>query len=526
MVMAKFSEKAFIKQAGILVMAGIICRIIGVLYRSPLTIIIGNEGNGYYSAAYNIYSTILLISSYSIPSALSKEMSRYMALHEYKNACKFFKGTMYYVLFVGSICSILMYYFAPYLIDGSGSKVLRLFCPCVVFSGILGVLRGYFQSFNTMIQTSISQIIEQLANAIMSITIAYCFINMLDNSNATNKAINGAMGSALGTGIGIFVSLLFLIYIYTKSKYILIKKSKKDTNNVIRYKQIFRIIILTVTPIVFSTFIYNVGITLNQMLFIKISLFKGSVVTDLYKEYGCLSGKAMVIQNIPIAIVSAISSSLIPQISNEYAMMRMDELKQKIKTSLEMALFIILPSSIGIFILAKPILQVLFPGDELLKETIILLKMLSCSITFSSISTLYNGVLQGIGKVNIPVKNALISLIIQTVTLSMCLLFSSSGIFAVAGVSFLYSCSMFLLNSKSIKKRLSFYINWKKDVLPYLFSSLLMGVTLFIVERLLNRIVTFVFFKLLLCILIGIFVYFIILIKIKKIDIKNKYQYH
>ena len=78
-------KDGFILQAGILAAAGILCRIIGILYRSPLTSIIGDEGNGYYSTAYNFYTIILLVSSYSIPSAISKVIAGKLALKEYKN---------------------------------------------------------------------------------------------------------------------------------------------------------------------------------------------------------------------------------------------------------------------------------------------------------------------------------------------------------------------------------------------------------------------------------------------------------
>ena len=84
-------ENGFIIQAGILAAAGIVCRIIGLLYRSPLSAVIGDEGNGYYQTAYNIYTMILLISSYSIPSAISKVIAQKLSVHEYKNAHRIFK---------------------------------------------------------------------------------------------------------------------------------------------------------------------------------------------------------------------------------------------------------------------------------------------------------------------------------------------------------------------------------------------------------------------------------------------------
>ena len=104
----KTKKDGFIMQAGILAMAGILCRIIGILYRSPLTGIIGDEGNGYYSSAYNIYVIILLVSSYSIPSAISKVIAEKLALKEYKNAIKF--KNEYYNRIEGNTADLLRDY--------------------------------------------------------------------------------------------------------------------------------------------------------------------------------------------------------------------------------------------------------------------------------------------------------------------------------------------------------------------------------------------------------------------------------
>ena len=99
-------SNSFVMQAGILAAAGIICKIIGILYRSPLTHVIGDEGNGYYTSAYEIYTIILLISSYSIPSAISKVIAQRLALKEYRNAEKIFHCALVYVVVVGGAASI------------------------------------------------------------------------------------------------------------------------------------------------------------------------------------------------------------------------------------------------------------------------------------------------------------------------------------------------------------------------------------------------------------------------------------
>ena len=103
------SKNNFIMQAGILAAAGIISRIIGLLYRGPLQSVIGNLGLGYYQSAYNYYTIILLISSYSIPSAISKAIAQKLGEKEYRNAHRLFHGAMIYVLVVGGIASLFLF---------------------------------------------------------------------------------------------------------------------------------------------------------------------------------------------------------------------------------------------------------------------------------------------------------------------------------------------------------------------------------------------------------------------------------
>ena len=145
-------------QAGILASAGIIVRIIGLLYNTPLVAIIGDEGNGYYNSAYYAYSIILLISSYSIPSAVSKVIAQRLATKEYRNAHRIFCCAFIYVLVVGSIASLFVFFGAGLLVEmESAIFPLKILAPTIFFSGILGVLRGYFQAHKTMVQTSVSQ---------------------------------------------------------------------------------------------------------------------------------------------------------------------------------------------------------------------------------------------------------------------------------------------------------------------------------------------------------------------------------
>ena len=248
----------FIMQAGILAITGILVRVIGILYRAPLTGIIGDEGNGYYTSAYNIYTIILLISSYSIPSAISKVIAQRLALREYRNAHKIFRCSILYVFIVGGVASLVAFFAAPWLVETNSTIVLRVFAPTIFLSGFLGVLRGYFQAHRTMLQTSFSQIIEQILNAVVSLGAAYLLIKTVSGKDETTQAIYGAMGSAMGTGSGVLIALLFMWLVYKLNQKFILRRADRDRNHMeLSYSQIFSIIFSMVTPFILSTFIYN-----------------------------------------------------------------------------------------------------------------------------------------------------------------------------------------------------------------------------------------------------------------------------
>ena len=212
-------KNSFIVQAGILAAAGIISRIIGLLYRGPLHRVIGDLGLGYYQTAHNYYTIVLLISSYSIPSAISKVIAQKLGMREYRNAHRIFKCALWYVMAVGGGASLLLFFGAEIFLSPQEAAVLRAFAPIIFVYGILGVLRGYFQAHKSMIQTSVSQILEQIANAIVSIGAAYLLIQGTMGTmempeleaDQISRATYGAVGSALGAGAGVLVALLFMI---------------------------------------------------------------------------------------------------------------------------------------------------------------------------------------------------------------------------------------------------------------------------------------------------------------------------
>lgn len=474
----QIKKNNFIKQAGILAIAGMLSRIIGILYRRPLTELIGTEGLGYYSYAYYIYSIILLVSSYSIPSAISKEMAKKLVLKEYKNAQRLFHCAIIYVLIIGGLASIFTFFCANLFVEKNSVVVLQVFAPTIFLSGFLGVFRGYFQAHNTMLQTSLSQIIEQIFNALISLSAAYLFIMAVKQSDPTTLAIYGAIGSAIGTGVGVLIALLFMLTIYLLNKDFINKRLKKDlTQQTESYGAVFRRIFSTITPFILSTFIYNLSTSLNQTIYTKILIyFKNVSEIVVTSQYGIYAGEAVVIANIPIALASALSASLLPKISGTYSLGNIEDTNQKIDMAIRTTMLISIPSAVGLAMLSRPIVQILFPQEDTLKQASNLLCVLSITVIFYSLSTVSNAVLQGINKVNIPIINASISLFIQTIVLVLILIFTDWDLFSFTIAAIVYSFLMCLLNGLSLNNIIGYRLRIKNSIIIPLTASLIMGV--------------------------------------------------
>lgn len=508
---------SFVLQAGILAAAGMIVKVIGLIYRSPLLSIIGLEGNNYYSAAINIYTIILLISSYSIPSAISKVIAQRLAFKEYRNAQKVFHCALLYVLIVGGIAAVFTYVAAPFLVskNPNATAALRVLAPTIFFSGFLGVLRGYFQAHSSMVHTSISQILEQIMNAVVSILAAYLLIHMVSSKDTTTQAVYGSAGSAIGTGAGVLTGLLFMFGMYMLNRNYIHKRMTRDySRHEESYGEIFKVIFTIVTPFILSTFIYNCSTVVNMYIYYYVMDYK-QVDTVLYgNQYGIFSTQAVAVVNIPIAIASAMSSATIPSVSTTYARKEYARTREQVTKAIQMTMLVSIPAMVGMAVLARPIMQFIFPQKDSLDMASGLLATLSVTVVLYGLSTLTNAVLQGIGRVNTPVIHAVIALVIQVAGLMAILMFTDLDTYALACANIIYSLVMCLLNQWSVHKHLKYKIDYVKIFLKPGAAALVMGIVAFGVYHGLYLLIPVSRLVLLIAIGIAVCVYFAVLLLI------------
>ena len=165
---------SFLAQGTILAAASLISRVIGLIYRMPLTAIIGDTGNDYYGSAYTIYNILLIISSYSLPLAVSKLVSANISQGRRRNVYRILKCALIFALVSGTAAAAILYFGADF-ITGTLLRTplcifaLKVLVPVLVIVAVLGVMRGFFQGLGTMMPSAVSQILEQIVNAIVSV---------------------------------------------------------------------------------------------------------------------------------------------------------------------------------------------------------------------------------------------------------------------------------------------------------------------------------------------------------------------
>lgn len=517
----------FIVQGGILAMAGVIARLIGLIYRVPMQRTIGDAGMGYYSAAFQIYSLMLIISSYSLPVAVSKLIAGYTARDEYKNAKRIYNCSMLFACFTGGITCLIVFFCADFLAGliklPKSAIALRILAPTLLVVAIMGVMRGFFQGNGSMVPTAASQLVEQIINAIVSVVAAkFLFDYGLGVSGLLRDddyaAAYGAAGGTLGTSAGALAGLICLIIVYLISKRDFNYRVRHDEN---RHSDTFGrmlfALILTVLPVLLSTTVYNLSDILDQGIFNYVMDTKG--LSEVKAEHwGIFSTKYKVLTNVPVALASAVCSSMMPSLTG---CIRREEYKiarRKVSLAMRFTMILSIPCAVGLAVLGKPIISTLFQGEVDIPAT--MLKIGSIAVVFYSMSTLSNGVLQGIDKLNIPVRNAAIALVLHVGILYFMLDVFNMGLYGVVISCVLFALIMCILNWLAIRKYLKYQQEIVRTFVIPTISSIIMGLVAWLSNFLISKALSS-FVSLAISIALSVCVYFVLLIKLKGVKEKE-----
>ena len=482
----------FVVQGSILAAAGILVRIIGMLYRMPLNDIIGKQGNGYYTSAYNVYNILLILSSYSMPVAVSKMISSRLARGEYHNCRRILKAGLVYATAAGGIAAAVLWFgadlFAELIKTPMSRYALKTLAPTIWIMAYLGVLRGYFQGMGTMVPTALSQILEQIVNAVVSVVAAGLLFQRGLAMNAASGAEDysyalGAAGGTIGTGAGALTALLFFILLTVSAgnrALVSVKPKKAGTRQGTgrrrkeSYGRLMYLLTITVLPIVISSGVYNCSNVVDNYLFGQGMDKLGYGADDIAIFWGAL-GQYQLLFNIPVAVSNALSSSLIPSLTRAVSRGDKKQTRAKIASSIRFSMLIAIPAAVGITALAEPVCNLLFVSED--NSLLIRLSMAgSLAVVFYSLSTVTNAILQGLNRMDLPIRHSAAALVIHVAVLETLLLGLKLGIYSVVLANIVFALVMCLLSARSIARTARYRQEIKKTfVLPSV-CSLLMGV--------------------------------------------------
>ena len=377
-----------------------------------------------------------------------------------------------------------------------------------------------------MMPTAVSQIIEQTFVLIASVAGAYFLYNrgakvgaLLHNENYAPSY--GAAGASLGPVAGALIGLIFLMFVYFSFRGKFQYQVKKDNSSTVdSYKTIFRLIILTILPVLLSSAVYNISNIIDIRIYNSVMLQKGLEDIKAY-NWGVYSGKYRVLVNVPIALANAMCSSIVPVLTGLMVREEYRQVKEKIKQGMRFTMIIAIPSAVGMAVLARPIITMLFKGEIDLAVT--LLHIGTVSIVFYTMSTLTNGVLQGINRMRIPVRNAAIALVIHIIFLYAALQMDM-GIQAVVYANILFSVIVCILNNVAITKYIRYRQEYVKTFAIPLVASAVMGGVIGLLYWLLNNALGGLgatlrsFIIVMVCMAAGVIVYFVALILLKGVE--------
>lgn len=489
----KKKKNTFAKNVLMLMFSQVLIKLLGLIYRLAITNVkgFGDVGNGYYSAGYQVYAVLLIISSQGIPGAVSKLVSNKVAKGKYNEAHRVFKVSMVVFGIIGFIASLLLLLSANFVSSKilnvpDVSYVLKVLSPAIFFVCVSAVIRGYFAGLGTMKASSISQALEQFFNCVLTITFVYALVG--------KEPYIMAAGGNLSTILAILISFSYLIVFYKKN----IKEWREESDDVVittkeENKKMVKMIIATAIPLTVGSVISVVTsfidtVTVSNCIQIAYSgILKSKILLE--KEAMRLTGilsKVDTLVNLPLAVNLSFYSALIPEITAAISKKDFKSASKKISFSISSSLLILIPCAIGFIVLADPILKMLYPNAS---DGAHILQIAAVTMVFVGINHTIQGSLFGLGKMYTPALALLIGCVIK-IGLNLVLITNPNiNIYGAVISSFICQFVVFMIVYITMKRNIKVKFEPMKHIIKPLLAGLIMGAVIFFINYLFNGVI-------------------------------------
>lgn len=513
----KSKKQSFMAGVFTIMVAQVLVKLLGFVYRHVLTVIpeFGDEGNGIYGIGFNIYMLLLTVTTVGVPGAISKLVSGKVARGQIKEAKRIFRVALGLFSIVGIIGTLIMIVCAKPMAslagNDSASGVLLALAPSVIFVSIAAVIRGYFNGMYNMKPSSFNQTLEQIFKAGLTILFVYGIHYIYTNQAelaleyGINKdtitaimAVWANIASTISCAIGL--AYLFIYYQLHKNDINELKDGDQDpitnedeiVNAQGSIRRIVKMILSLSIPMSLASIVsainrnidsFTVNNILQQVLPImnpeKFANNSSLIVAEATRLYGILAGKVDMLIGLPLSINIAFATALVPAVTEAIAKDDKALASKRISYSIRLSMIIALPCSLGLCVLAKPVLELLFHGQVATSpESVLLLQISSFTILFTVMNQTINASLQGIGRMFIPACALCVGVIIKLLLNLILIRIPAINVYGAAVGSVVCHFIATLIVTHVLRKSIKLETNFKDVVLKPLLSVLLMaGIT-------------------------------------------------
>lgn len=509
-------SKSIVAGMTVLGLAGIICKLVGVLFSIPLTWLIGADGLGVFQAVFPTYNLLLTVSSAGIPVAVSRMVSHALAKDDPRNAKRVFRVALWLLTALGCLCTLLM-------LAGSGMLAQRVsqpesqlgfqvIAPCVAIVCILSAFRGFMQGQQNMAPTAISQLIEQVGKVFISLPLAYF--------GARISIAHGAAGALLGITIVEALALVYMVILYFR------RRGDFDALPQLSEEQpqsagSLAMQLMTISvPITIGACIVPLSQFIDSAMLIDRMVASGMTMVQARPVYGLFTGLVIRLINIPTALALAVSMSLVPAISSARALEDYEGINRQSDLGMRFAFLIGLPCSIGMSLLSKPIVAFFYEETltaEHLQIASELLSVSSLTVVLFTVVQATTSILQGLHKQRIPMYTLLAGVICKVALNYILVGIPGIGIHGAPISSIVcYTVSM-LPNIYYVLKHGKVKLNWMGWIVRPGIATAAMGVVVWGLRELLpmNRFLT------LFEIAVGVVVYVVVALAVKAVSLND-----
>lgn len=433
----------------------LLVKIMGALFKIPLTSILGGEGMGYFQSAYNLYNPIYAFSTAGLPIAISRMVSGDSARGRFRDIRRIHKISIPIFILTGSIGTVLMwlssYTFAKY--TNSPNVVYSIFAlaPTVLFACLISTYKGYYEGLHNMIPTAVSEVVESAGKVVFGIGLAYLCVEFFMREYCQNGTVLGTFyqtdqmareailpfasaAAVLGIAISAFIGYLYMLLKYKIQGDGITKEEIENSQPPRKDKELIKMLLSVSLPIGLGAIIMNLAgvvdglLIQNRLSFVMdtapellLGCYKNLIPQSVIERgtthiflWGCFGYMSTITMMVP-AISQGISISAMPSVMSSWVKGSKDKIKESIEAIFKLTCLISIPAGLGLSFLSYPIMSLIYGSHSEVYVASRIMVIAGIAVIFTAISTPICTMLQAVGRVDVPVKLLSVGVLIKVI---------------------------------------------------------------------------------------------------------------